>query len=67
IGCPLLGDPTYARKVAGLPDFGRQALDAFTLGFRHPHTGESLRFARPYAPDFTNYLARLRGGSGVSQ
>jgi 23S rRNA pseudouridine1911/1915/1917 synthase len=67
INCPLLGDPTYARKVAGLPDFGRQALDAFTLGFRHPESGETLRFVRPYAPDFLRYLALLRGPSRVQE
>lgn len=67
IGCPLLGDPTYARKSPGLPGFDRQALDAFTLGFRHPAGGKEMRFERPYAPDFTRFLTRLRGGTGVPQ
>ena len=67
IGCSLLGDPAYARKVAGLPAFDRQALDAFILGFRHPGSGEDLRFARAYAPDFTRLLTSLRGSSGVSE
>jgi 23S rRNA pseudouridine1911/1915/1917 synthase len=67
IGCPLLGDPTYARKAAGALDFDRQALDAFTLGFRHPADGTALRFVRPYAPDFTRFLTRLRGGTAVPQ
>jgi 23S rRNA pseudouridine1911/1915/1917 synthase len=67
IGNPLLGDPSYSRKAAGLPEFGRQALDAFTLGFRHPEDGKPLRFVRPYAPDFTRLLTSLRGIQGVPQ
>jgi 23S rRNA pseudouridine1911/1915/1917 synthase len=67
IGNPLLGDPAYARKSVGLPDFGHQVLDAFTLGFRHPIDGTQMRFARPYAPDFTRFLTRLRSGPGVSE
>ncbi|MFM7345021.1 MAG: RluA family pseudouridine synthase [Tagaea sp.] len=67
IGCPLLGDPAYARKSPGLPAFDRQALDAFILGFRHPADGREMRFERPYAPDFTRFLTRLRGATGVPQ
>jgi 23S rRNA pseudouridine1911/1915/1917 synthase len=67
IGCPLLGDPSYARKNTGLPDFPRQALDAFALGFRHPASGAPMRFVRAYAPDFTELLTRLRNESGVPQ
>ncbi|MFQ6016991.1 MAG: RluA family pseudouridine synthase [Kiloniellaceae bacterium] len=55
-GHPLLGDPLYGRAGAGrlqrlpaaaraaLGSLGRQALHAKTLGFRHPVTGEELRF-----------------------
>ena len=52
IGNPCLGDPVYgsgapAREVqAALRDsgFSRQALHAAVLGFKHPVTGERLRF-----------------------
>jgi 23S rRNA pseudouridine1911/1915/1917 synthase len=58
-GNPCLGDPTYgsgppAEKVrtaiaeAGLK---RQALHAAVLGFRHPVSGETLRFESPLPAD----------------
>jgi 23S rRNA pseudouridine1911/1915/1917 synthase len=69
LGCPCLGDPTYgsgppAEKVraaiaaAGLT---RQALHAAVLGFRHPITGEALRFESPLPPD----MAALQAGLEV--
>jgi 23S rRNA pseudouridine1911/1915/1917 synthase len=67
IGCPLVGDATYARKPrkptdaldAALAAFPRQALDAFVLGFEHPETGERLRFARAHASDLAALETRL--------
>jgi 23S rRNA pseudouridine1911/1915/1917 synthase len=68
-GHPLVGDPVYLRRVpaaaAGLPsairlrllDFPRQALHAAVLGFRHPATGETMRFETPLPPDFASLLA----------
>ncbi|MGA0605516.1 RluA family pseudouridine synthase [Phenylobacterium sp. VNQ135] len=64
-GTPCLGDPVYgsgppaevvrtAIREAGL---NRQALHASVLGFRHPVTGEALRFESPLPPD----MARLEG------
>jgi 23S rRNA pseudouridine1911/1915/1917 synthase len=58
-GAPCLGDPTYgsgspapavraAITAAGLT---RQALHAAVLGFRHPITGEALRFETALPPD----------------
>ncbi len=52
VGAPCLGDPVYgagapaARVRAGIAESGldRQALHAAILGFRHPITGEDLRF-----------------------
>nr|WP_083804268.1 RluA family pseudouridine synthase [Ahrensia sp. R2A130] len=56
LGNPLLGDPEYGRayanRIVRLPhkaqslfaEFNRQALHARTLGFRHPATGETMRF-----------------------
>ena len=63
IGHPIVGDPTYMRRIPAaartlpegvrglLLDFPRQALHATVLGFRHPETGASLRFERPAPPD----------------
>ena len=62
-GCPCLSDPAYgsgppANSVkAAIAEAGlqRQALHAAVLGFRHPVTGETLRFEAPLPPD----MARL--------
>lgn len=67
-GAPCLGDPAYgsgppAEKVraamaaAGLK---RQALHAAVLGFRHPITGETLRFESPLPPDMATLQALLQ-------
>jgi len=64
-GAPCLGDPAYgsgppaqvvraAMEAAGLR---RQALHAAVLGFRHPITGEVLRFESPLPDD----MATLEG------
>lgn len=62
-GHPLLGDPTYLRRIPtaarALPpelraialDFPRQALHAATLGFHHPRHGEFLHFETPFPQD----------------
>jgi 23S rRNA pseudouridine1911/1915/1917 synthase len=66
-GCPCLGDPVYgsgppapavraAIETAGLT---RQALHAAVLGFRHPVTGEPLRFESPLPGDMARLEALL--------
>jgi 23S rRNA pseudouridine1911/1915/1917 synthase len=66
-GAPCLGDPTYgsgppapavkaAIAEAGL---GRQALHASVLGFRHPVSGEHLRFETTPPCDMTRLQAAL--------
>lgn len=72
-GHGLIGDPVYGgrRKLSAraLPDaavvaaagFPRQALHAATLGFRHPVTGEDLRFESPLPADMTRLVEALRG------
>lgn len=58
-GTPCLGDPVYgsgapAQAVRGaIAEAGltRQALHAAVLGFRHPVTGETLRFESPLPAD----------------
>jgi 23S rRNA pseudouridine1911/1915/1917 synthase len=73
-GHPVVGDPVYLRRIpavsrlmpeparSALLDFPRQALHAATLGFRHPATGEQLRFATPVPPDFETLLCMLEAG-----
>ncbi len=71
IGHPLIGDPVYLRRVPNaarslpdalrtrLLDFPRQALHAAVLGFRHPATGENLRFETPPPADLAALIADL--------
>ena len=67
-GVPVLGDPVYgsgppapavraAIEAAGLT---RQALHARVLGFRHPTTGEAMRFETP-PPEDMRRLEELLG------
>lgn len=49
IGHPITGDPRYGK--AGGP-LGRLGLHATELGFRHPATGESVKFASPAPATF---------------
>ncbi len=71
IGHPLIGDPDYGQgfrtKAAKLPEparsaasgFGRQALHAWLLAFRHPASGELMRFEAPEPADLTALRAAL--------
>ena len=51
--------PELLRPVA----FGRQALHAYRLGFRHPMDERALQFEAPLPPDLVELLARLRRGT----
>ena len=57
IGCPVVGDPVYGRKRRNSPgpeslkSFGRQALHAAVLEFRHPRTHREMRFASELPQD----------------
>jgi len=71
IGHALVGDQTYGGKRAipktalseagsnALRDFPRQALHAATLGFVHPVSKETLRFAAPMPEDMAALVAAL--------
>jgi 23S rRNA pseudouridine1911/1915/1917 synthase len=74
-GTPVLGDPLYGGRVkkmlslttwqrslasALLEALRRQALHASELSFRHPVTGEELRFSTPVPEDFERALDLLR-------
>jgi 23S rRNA pseudouridine1911/1915/1917 synthase len=70
-GHPLLGDPLYGRTgatrarrlpeaaQAALEALGRQALHARTLGFRHPVSGEALRFESDIPLDIKRLIDSL--------
>ena len=53
IGHPVVGDPVYGAKKDG-----RQFLHAKILGFRHPITGDGMRFEVELPEYFLNELAR---------
>ena len=71
IGHPVMGDPVYGRarrkRHAMLPphlthimaSFGRQALHASVLGFRHPVSGGALRFESPLPADMGALVGAL--------
>jgi 23S rRNA pseudouridine1911/1915/1917 synthase len=65
LGCPVVGDPVYGRKSrnacqpASLRGFGRQALHAAVLEFRHPRTGKEMRFATELPQDIRMLVAEL--------
>jgi 23S rRNA pseudouridine1911/1915/1917 synthase len=73
IGHPLIGDRDYgkafftkANKLAEplaslVRGFPRQALHARLLAFRHPSTGELLRFEAPHPADLEELLSAFRG------
>jgi len=72
IGHPLIGDDDYGSgfktKINRLEEplksavsgFGRQALHAGLLAFRHPASGETLRFESSYPSDFADLLSSLQ-------
>ena len=64
IGCPVIGDPVYGRRrnmpaVGSLDSFGRQALHAAVLEFRHPRTRREMRFATELPQDMARLVAEL--------
>lgn len=71
IGHALIGDPVYGRTPSRLRPviaelgFRRQALHAAELGFRHPVSGETLRFSSPLPADMADLLAELRNPRGA--
>ena len=72
VGHALIGDPVYGgrRKLPvdapgaeAARTFGRQALHAETLGFRHPVTGVEMDFTSPVPDDFAALRDALGGVS----
>lgn len=73
LGCPLIGDPLYGKQrafkaegphaeeaAAAVAAFPRQALHAAVLGFKHPISGENLRFESALPADMEALLDSLR-------
>jgi 23S rRNA pseudouridine1911/1915/1917 synthase len=70
-GHGLVGDPVYGgrRKLprgalsdaatTAVAEFGRQALHAAVLGFKHPLSGADMRFEAPLPDDFADLLRLL--------
>lgn len=74
LGHPVFGDPEYGglrgpllrlspaarpRAALLLAEMDHQALHAEVLSFRHPATGEAMRFTAPVPPDFASVLRSL--------
>ncbi|RIK66640.1 MAG: hypothetical protein DCC65_08835 [Planctomycetota bacterium] len=58
MGCPLLGEDTYARDVQ-LPNVPRLCLHAAGLSFLHPETGHRVRVDSAWPRDLRTTLKRL--------
>jgi 23S rRNA pseudouridine1911/1915/1917 synthase len=54
--CPILGDTIYAQVSRQKVKFDRLLLHARRLGFRHPVTGEFLRFEAPLPEAFRRFV-----------
>jgi 23S rRNA pseudouridine1911/1915/1917 synthase len=65
-GHTLVGEQRYVFGPDALRtiDFPRQALHAARLVFRHPVSGEAMRFEAPLPPDMAELVERLRRGEG---
>ena len=57
IGHPVVGDELYGKVVRGLRG---QLLHSYSLEFRHPRTGEEMKFLSPLPDYFENYIAKLK-------
>jgi 23S rRNA pseudouridine1911/1915/1917 synthase len=57
----VCGEKVYGSRAddSGAP---RLALHAAELGFRHPATGEEMRWEMPLPPDLAEFVGRLREG-----
>ena len=58
IAHPVAGDRQYGH--AGRHGLTRQFLHSASLGFRHPFTGEEMKFTAPLPPDLAEALERAR-------
>ncbi len=56
IGLPLLGDQVYGGRKVRKIKFGRPALHAWRLGFKHPTKQQWMQFKAPIAEDIKHLL-----------
>jgi 23S rRNA pseudouridine1911/1915/1917 synthase len=59
LGCPLIGDPIYAKPARQKAKPGRLMLHAYRLAFDHPDDGRRLAFEAAVPPEFTPWLQLL--------
>ncbi|MBL4612627.1 MAG: RluA family pseudouridine synthase [Emcibacter sp.] len=71
---PLVGDPFYGKggpmqsknfseaAQDAINDFKRQALHAYVIGFKHPVTGEDLKFEAELPNDMKRLISALENG-----
>ncbi|MBA3500138.1 MAG: RluA family pseudouridine synthase [Myxococcota bacterium] len=62
LGNPLAGDAQHGGETSRtfLPRAPRLALHAAVLGFKHPATGERVKFESPLPDELARYVERLR-------
>ncbi|WP_367872441.1 RluA family pseudouridine synthase [Luteolibacter sp. Populi] len=60
-GCPLIGDPIYAKPERQTAKPGRLMLHAWRLSFEHPVGGKRMAFEAPVPPEFTPWLLAMDG------
>lgn len=58
-GLPIVGDTVYGRAKRSRDELSRPALHAQILGFRHPASGERLRFEAPMPEDLARRIEAL--------
>ena len=56
LGCPILGDPIYAKPARQAVPVPRLMLHAWKLGFTHPIGGLPVHFESPPPPEFQPWL-----------
>lgn len=59
-GCPVLGDPLYARKDKNFTE-ASMLLHAFSITFTHPHKLEEMKFSVKLPDYFAAALLKLHG------
>ncbi len=58
-GHPIAGDPLYGGKQRDVFGLGRQFLHAYSMEFRHPAEGRTIRVESPLPEDLKRVLAEL--------
>ncbi|MGJ8672413.1 RluA family pseudouridine synthase [Rubritalea sp.] len=59
LGCPIIGDPIYAKIVRQKAQTGRLMLHARCLSFNHPRTGERMTFRADIPKEFEKWTDRF--------